>query len=310
MATLNATPEAGEPGDTLRAAREAINVTTLEVAEALNLPVAVIEGIEANAHDRLPAPVFTRGYIRSYAKLLELDGEALLGGYTPPEEPVVDAPMLESPAAPQLHRNSGLIIGGAAVAGILVILVVLTAVWPSSDDAETAVTPALPSPVVPGPSPASGSEPEATAESAGSLRRAPEALASPPVATAPSSGPGRDEPAPVEAVVPDTSSEGALPATTVTPPATTGTERRLTPDGDDRLVLSFREECWVQIKSAEGANLYSALSRADSELRLIGAGPFRLVLGYAPGATVSYNGEQVPLAPYTRNNVAAFVVGQ
>ena len=34
--------------------------------------------LEANDWDRLPAPVFVRGYIRAYARLMALDDEELL----------------------------------------------------------------------------------------------------------------------------------------------------------------------------------------------------------------------------------------
>ena len=50
--------------------------------------------------------------------------------------------------------------------------------------------------------------------------------------------------------------------------------------------------------------------RRRQTLRLVGAGPFQIRLGYAPAVTLAYNGEPVPLAPHTRNTVALLVVGQ
>jgi cytoskeleton protein RodZ len=85
--------------------------------------------------------------------------------------------------------------------------------------------------------------------------------------------------------------------------------RRITPDGDDRLGLAFSDDCWVEVRDLEGRRLYSNLSRGGSELTLAGQGPFRVLLGYAPGASLRFNDEPVPLEPHTRNNVASLVLG-
>ena len=67
-----------EPGAVLAAAREELGITQREVSDALNLPIATIDAIETNDQTHLPAQVFTRGYVRAYAKLLEIDAEPLV----------------------------------------------------------------------------------------------------------------------------------------------------------------------------------------------------------------------------------------
>jgi len=66
------------PGIALAAARRARNLGIDEVARQLRLSVAQVEAIEAGANERLPAPVFVRGFIRNYARLLHMDADALL----------------------------------------------------------------------------------------------------------------------------------------------------------------------------------------------------------------------------------------
>lgn len=85
---------------------------------------------------------------------------------------------------------------------------------------------------------------------------------------------------------------------------------RLTAVGDEELFFQFSEDCWVEIFDTEGEILYQDLMRSRQSLHLVGAPPFQIRLGYAPGVTLAYNGEPVPLAPHTRNNVALLVVGQ
>jgi cytoskeleton protein RodZ len=87
-------------------------------------------------------------------------------------------------------------------------------------------------------------------------------------------------------------------------------EQRITEFGDDEITMVFSEDCWVEVKSADGENLYSDLNRTGRTLVLAGRAPFRVLLGYAPGVTLSFNGEPVPLARYSRNNVANLVLGE
>ncbi len=86
--------------------------------------------------------------------------------------------------------------------------------------------------------------------------------------------------------------------------------RRITPTGNDELWFEFTEDCWVEVYDTEGLSLYQDLLRRRQSLRLLGRGPFQIQLGYAPGVTLEYNGEPVPLLPHTRNTVASLVVGQ
>jgi len=66
----------------------------------------------------------------------------------------------------------------------------------------------------------------------------------------------------------------------------------------------------VEIRDPEGRVLYSNLNEAGTSLELVGQGPFRILLGYAPGVTLAFEGEPVALGPHTRNNVATLVLGQ
>ncbi|MDA1074259.1 MAG: DUF4115 domain-containing protein, partial [Proteobacteria bacterium] len=100
---------------------------------------------------------------------------------------------------------------------------------------------------------------------------------------------------------PDAAAQGAVAGERV---------RRITAQGSDHLVMKFSEDCWVEINATDGAPLFNDLGHTGQTLRLIGDAPFRILLGYAPGVTMAFNDEAVPLRPHTRNNVATLVVGQ
>ncbi|MCC8361497.1 DUF4115 domain-containing protein [Lysobacter sp. A6] len=64
----------GEPGvgARLRKAREAAGLSIEDVSERLKMPVRVVQALEAEEWSRLGAPVFVRGQLRSYSRLLGL----------------------------------------------------------------------------------------------------------------------------------------------------------------------------------------------------------------------------------------------
>ena len=59
-------------GERLRTAREAAGLSIEDVAERLHMPARVVRSLEAEDWSRLGAPVFVRGQVRSYSRLLGL----------------------------------------------------------------------------------------------------------------------------------------------------------------------------------------------------------------------------------------------
>ncbi len=59
-------------GETLRQAREAKGLAIGEVAERLKLTARQVEALEAGRYEELPEPVFVRGFVRTYARFLNL----------------------------------------------------------------------------------------------------------------------------------------------------------------------------------------------------------------------------------------------
>ena len=64
-------------GGRLAEARKAQNLTTADVARQLKLSVWQVEALEAGGYQRLPGPIFVRGFIRNYARLVKLDPNEL-----------------------------------------------------------------------------------------------------------------------------------------------------------------------------------------------------------------------------------------
>jgi cytoskeleton protein RodZ len=108
-------------GQRLRAAREAAGLEIAEVAERLKMPVRVVESLEAEDWSRLGAPVFIRGQLRSYARLLGLPTESVhVASGVAPIEPTRLAPRTYTPPlqrfAEQAARRMVYVVITAAIA--------------------------------------------------------------------------------------------------------------------------------------------------------------------------------------------------
>jgi len=69
-----------------------MNLSRDEVAEMLRLRHFIIEAIENESWERLPPPVFVKGFVRSYARALDLDEKKVLDLYSraaPPEPEIL-----------------------------------------------------------------------------------------------------------------------------------------------------------------------------------------------------------------------------
>ena len=68
-------------GEVFASARNAKNIALKDVSNNLRLSIKQIEALESNDFASLPPAMITRGFIRNYARLLELDAEPLLASY-------------------------------------------------------------------------------------------------------------------------------------------------------------------------------------------------------------------------------------
>src|SRR3954453_11251530 len=68
-------------GEELRREREIRGISVKEIADATKISKRFLEAIEKNDHRTLPAPVFTRGFVREYARYLGLSSEEIVNRY-------------------------------------------------------------------------------------------------------------------------------------------------------------------------------------------------------------------------------------
>lgn len=66
------------PGQRLREAREQLNLSHQDVARKLRLDPDLIQALEENNREALPAQTYLVGYLRSYARLLNLPVDSII----------------------------------------------------------------------------------------------------------------------------------------------------------------------------------------------------------------------------------------
>jgi len=273
-------------GQVLRDAREAQGMTLEQAAARLRLMQRQIVAMEADEFESLGKPVFARGFVRNYSRMLGLEPEALLARMEgAPAEPAVVSYAV--PPQPRSWLSSPWLI--LLLLGVLVVVAVPVALyWWLNEGEDEQVSRVLPAEkVAPVPLPPAGPvaepaeaaapvvEPEPVPPAAPELPAIP--APEPELPAAPAAGPG----------------EAAAPAS----PALSGV-----------LKLEFGAEAWVEIKDASGRMLHRQLNPAGSSVSVRGQPPFDLVIGNAAQARMTYNGRPIDLTPFIGTTVARFTL--
>ena len=326
------------PGELLRLAREKRDWSQAEVARKLNLTVSSLNHVETGAFDKLPGHTFARGYIRAYAKLMDLDQATLVEAfdrYTGTHAKGSDVHSLgriEEPVrlSHNILRGVSLLLLVAVVGGGFVwwqdqgslrgkdlAKMALEHVEVESADGTTQIHP-LDEPedqaVTAGQQPESAplalehgtaGQPAATAEQA-PASPAPTAAAPAPAQQVPAQPAASVAPAPVAPATPAPAAVApAAPAAAVA-----AAEPAAVPAGSAKVAIQFTADCWTQVSDGNGKVLFSAVKRKGDNLELTGKPPFAVRLGFARGAQVSYNGQAVDVAPFTSGETARLKLGQ
>lgn len=109
MMQPNAIPSEGDRGcgARLRQTREAAGLTQADVAARLKMPVRVVQSLETEDWSRLGAPVFVRGQLRSYSRLLGLTTAPMMqaSGVAPIEPPIL-TPRMYTPRLQRLGEQA------------------------------------------------------------------------------------------------------------------------------------------------------------------------------------------------------------
>lgn len=107
-------------GEVLRKERRLRRISIEEVVRTTRIPKATLRRLEADDHAKLPAPVYTRGFVQAYARALGLDPEPLLRQFDADHDGEGAPAPLGSADTPERSRRFGVAIA------IFILLILFT----------------------------------------------------------------------------------------------------------------------------------------------------------------------------------------
>ncbi|WP_299975904.1 RodZ domain-containing protein [uncultured Pseudoteredinibacter sp.] len=294
------------PGAIILYAREQLGISSEDLAAELKITKHKLSLIESNQFELAGTETFVRGYLRNAARVLQLDIDILLAeydAYCELDSPNRDKDTQTEVVAAQSRNKSKLILI------VPLFLLLLLGFWFFGQQEKPSQKPSLVQAQNSGVETSSaitannlsasrsneslgqsmesgaGANEQATAIKNTSLEvKTPNtepAEASTEAAIVESPSPIKDT---VVSAEPNISTE-VSPDTAVTALS----------DGEQSLVFTFTDSCWLQVRDATGRRLFSNTKQAGQELRLQGQAPFRMNFGNVRAVSLTIDGEAVPL---------------
>ena len=317
------------PGTILKLAREQRGMSQQDVAHRLNLRISLIRDIEQDRFDQKTASTFTRGYLKTYARFVGTDEQAVLAAY--------DRLGLKDQQYSEMYSFSGrtqreasehrvrfiswvLFIGLAGLggtwwwlqpaeepvptaineAGQLVVKAIDTAVLADKSSAAKATKDVVSS----ASATAITSGAEETTETSADLPVITDNEGQEPTVLS-STAAEQDEPERTN-VVPAATVPAVSAATTTTPiAASSAVPTEVAVDASVALQLHFTDSCWLRVADASGKSLFEGTKNAGDKVNVSGKEPFSLTIGAPRAVSVYFHGQTVDMSSYIRQGVVA-----
>lgn len=288
-------------GEKLRLAREALGLTPADVAAKLKLGPRQIEALEAEDLEHLPNDVFTRGFVRNFARLVEVDPEQLI---VPVDIHAAVAETITAPSEGVIFTSPGMrrwVLLPLLALAFFLLLVAALYYWLRQGENALISTPVAQAPALLLPAPVTGMPP-ATLPANQPPVPSPVTTETAASAAAPASVPGTPipVPAPVPVNQPVPAVQPVMPLNQAAPTAPAAP----VPGGKIH-TLRFVPglDAWIQVVDGQGKR-YSKLVSAGSIETFSGEAPFKLVVGEAAQVKLSYDGHHIDLTPFIGQKVA------
>jgi len=329
------------PGDQLQAARILQGLSIEDVASRMHLSLAILQAIEANNFSDITAPIFVKGYLRAYARLVSLNEDEMIQCYVElysNNDPPINT---TSSLRPEISSHNASIKWTTYLV-IIVLIALLSAWWwnktqnnsesilsnsdLSSDasiiqlvaEAETIVVLGEPTgvneepvdePMVNADKVVDSSPKDDNAEIVNTLVEvAPEkieAIAIQPIAVA--TIPVEPEVTPEIIALADASIIEEISLTTRSPSFDAS---HIAPKGIDLLNIIVNADTWADIKDVNNHQLVYDLLRANRSIQIKGEAPFNAFFGNGRGVEVTFNDQPIDIASQASDdNTARLTIG-
>lgn len=285
---LDSSPNAAVTlGALLSQARKQKGLSVGEVAERLKLPARQIEAMESGSYKGLPEAVFIKGFLSSYARLLELDEsefkqylqQIFPSGqrYSTSDRSKVLSSELDFQDKPQRRHFPRWLIA-------LLVLIIIGAVvyaWQSKSTSENAKQ-------------AATASQEVSAQTASISDIAASNI--------------RVVPMPASEQVSSTASTTVISASQPQEANTNTNASQPVAADSEALLIKLENKSWLQVSDKNGKVLISQVVDAGSTQQFSGSAPYKVIIGYTPGASIKFAGKDV-IIPQNKKRTAVVMVG-
>ncbi len=273
------------PGTILRKAREENNLSVGHVADRLCLDIRVVEGLETDNYEKLPSTIFIRGYLRNYAKLLEIPEQSIIDGFDRIHKSQQPKTITPTPNIKPQTQATSLDLWPKLISILLVItVIVLMVIWQfyPNEEVENSVDQLNPT----------STDPWANDNLVSSTQN--------------NNHNGTNNATTVVSqdntqTVTETTSEESQTITeeiVETPPV----------ELDHTLTIHFKRRVWMRIKDSDGKQLYEGIGNKNQVLPVKGTPPYKIKVGNK-NIDIEYLNETKNIRQFSKND-GTYIIGK
>lgn len=299
-----------EAGTLLKNKRESLGLTQKQISDRLKLRVTLIQQIEENQFESDQVATFMRGYIRSYAKYVNLDEKVVLSAlHHAGDAQHQEQEMLSFSRKTKTEKHNSRIM--ILTWSIFAVIAGISSLWWWQNQQQDTLSQSLAN--------TESSEELAVEESLAPEFTSLEVIEAEQNEEGTSVVEDTDDLAAIsdaEDSVTSTDETTAQQATETEPTAEVAEVAEIAANAEaveastapeaviNELVMQFSADCWIQVKDASGKTLSTGIKKAGQSLNLSGTAPYKVILGAPEGVSMTFASEPVDLSGYTSGKVA------
>ncbi len=280
-------------GKALQRARKQKNISVEEVAQVINVSVEVIEALESSATEGLPPPAYVRGYLRAYARHVEVPVEQVLKDFAQAVPHQSETPLRARSRLPQEASSGSPLV--KLLTRALLLFIVFALLYSVYHYYTNKVN-----------------------DFAGQQSRTPPAVEQharlgddDTLLLMEDDGAVTELPVQPEfRSLAETLAPGETPEQQLDTADTAAEQVAAQPEPPkDEILIHADADSWVEITDASGRNLFYNMLRQGQKRELVGEAPFNVFFGNAPAISLRVNDVAIDMRRFIRaNNVARFRV--
>ncbi|NOI29993.1 cytoskeleton protein RodZ [Vibrio coralliilyticus] len=315
-----------EAGTILKQKREELGLTQQQVADRLRLRRSIIENIELNQFESEQVATFTRGYLRSYARVVGIKESVVLCALDDCGEAQHEEHEMQSfSQKTNKEKHDSRIM--TLTWGIFAIIVGISSVWwwQNQENSAVELTTATEQEMKIEQELAENKELDFAAVEPSLINESPEGQqvveqpleeVTTPVETAMAEPEIVEQPTEVAQEITEPA-EPEVVTEQVTEPVVVAEQKQPEKESANSsapaivanlLEMSFSDDCWIQVKDATGKTLATGIKKAGQDLQVSGERPYKVILGAPENVSMTLSSEPVDLSGYTSGKVARFTL--